>query len=70
MFAQLNIASKEFELCMKDPQILEMVKKSAEAGNKAGIQGTPSFFINGKQIQHSSKLLILQKVYDHLKNEK
>lgn len=69
MLDETGMDHKEFELCMQDPKSLETVKRSALAGEKARIRGTPSFFINGKRIQYSSKLLILKKIYDHLKKE-
>ena len=69
MLSEINIEPKNFEKCMRDPAVLKMVKKSATAGDKIHIQGTPSFFINGKQIRHHSfKLLILKEAYDYLKN--
>lgn len=67
MIAQVGINKEEFELCMKDPDTLKKIKQSSQAAGENNIQGTPTFFINGKKIRHhSSKLLILKKVYDHL----
>ena len=70
MLIQLNVDIRPFEICMKDIKVLEMVKQSALAGEQAGIQGTPSFFVNGKPIQYSSNLLIFKTIYDHLKKER
>ena len=69
MLTQTNINTQKFTNCMKDPKVLNQVKQSAKAGNKAQIQGTPTFFINGKKVRYySPKLLILKRIYDHLKN--
>ena len=70
LLIQANIDKQEFEFCMKEPSSLEKVKQSALAGDKVHIQGTPSFFINGKKVRsHSSKLLILKRAYEYLKKE-
>ena len=59
-----------FEDCMKETATLEKVKLSAQAGAQAEISGTPSFFINGKKLRsHDSQLLILHKIYQHLKSQ-
>ena len=70
LLTQADINKQEFELCMKEPSSLEKVKQSALVGDKARVQGTPSFFINGKKVHpHSSKLLILKRAYEYLKKE-
>ena len=66
MLLETHINKKDFELCMDNPDTLEQIKKSALAGKKADIHGTPSFFINGKAIPYSPQLLILKTLYEHL----
>ena len=64
---ETKLQEDEFSACMKEAKVLERIKKSARAGKVAQIQGTPSYFINGKQVkQHSHKLFILKKAYQHL----
>ncbi len=70
VFRETGLNKKEFEVCMKDSQILNMVKESALTGEKAHVEGTPSFYVNGKKIQYSSKLLVLQKIYEYLQKQK
>ena len=71
MLTHAGINREEFDLCMKDPETFEKIKQSSQAVEKDNIQGTPAFFINGKKIRYySEKLLILQKIYEHLKREK
>ena len=41
----------KFKKCVADPATEAFVKKDMEQGNEAGVQGTPSFFINGEQQQ-------------------
>lgn len=64
---QTGMDRQKFKLCENKPSVLEKVRRSALAGERAKIQGTPSFFVNGKKIrQYSPKLLILQKIHRHL----
>ena len=63
-----QLDKNQFELCMKEKSTLEKVKLSAQAGADAKIRGTPSFFINGKKLRaHDSQLVLLPKIYQHLK---
>jgi protein-disulfide isomerase len=41
----LDVAA--FETCMKDPEAEKMVRADMEQGEAAGVQGTPSFYVNG-----------------------
>jgi len=69
ILVQSGVDIHSFESCMKNPEVLEKVKQSALVGEQAGIQGIPSFFINGKLTQYSSSLLIFKMIYDHLEKE-
>ena len=67
LLTKTNIDKNQFEECMQANSTTKEIKQSALAGDLAKIKGTPSFFINGKQLpSYSFKLLILQKIYDHL----
>ncbi|MCZ0931529.1 MAG: thioredoxin domain-containing protein [Oligoflexia bacterium] len=58
----------QFELCMKNESTLEKVKLSAQAGGQAEIEGTPSFFINGKKLRsYDPQLVLLYKIHQYLK---
>lgn len=37
----------KWETCRKDPAVEAEIRKDMEDGNKAGVSGTPAFFING-----------------------
>ena len=37
----------KFEACVKDPESEKLVKADVEQGEAAGVQGTPSFYVNG-----------------------
>ena len=70
MTSRLNINRQKFERCMEEEAVLDQIERSAQAGSKAQIEGTPSFFVNGKKLRgYSPKLLILRTIYEHLKKE-
>lgn len=42
-----GVDMEKWEACRKDPAIEAEIRADAEAGSKAGVTGTPAFFING-----------------------
>jgi protein-disulfide isomerase len=42
-----GMSPSQAETCLRDPQLLAGVRASVDAGNTAGVTGTPSVFING-----------------------
>lgn len=52
--------------CVDSDEILEVVKKMSDEGNQAQIRGTPSFFINNKQLERAQALPVLNAVYSEL----
>lgn len=47
--ANINVA--RFEQCMKDRKYDLAIDQSIEIGRKAGVEGTPTFFVNGAKFQ-------------------
>ncbi len=45
--ATLKLDAKAFATCQADPAVVAAVRADEEAGNAAGVDGTPAFFING-----------------------
>jgi len=43
----INLDQPAFNACLEDPATLAAVKADAEAGRKAGVQGTPALFLRG-----------------------
>ena len=39
---------------MKNPQILALISQDKTEGDRAGVRGTPSIFINGRQLKNRS----------------
>lgn len=46
----LGLDTTSFNQCLDSGATAEIVKKDFEAGNKAGVSGTPTLFINGKEV--------------------
>jgi protein-disulfide isomerase len=51
---QLNLDMKKFEKDRKDPQIRAMINKDLAEGNRVGVRGTPTIFINGRLLRNRS----------------
>jgi len=58
---QLGLDVAHFEASLTDPAVLELIAKQSEEGSKAGVRGTPTFFINGTQFRSAP-------TYDGLKD--
>ncbi|GGZ72411.1 MULTISPECIES: DsbA family protein [Streptomyces] len=52
---ELGLDMKKFEADWKDPATAKRVEKDRQDGLALGVQGTPTFFINGKRPQIQSK---------------
>jgi protein-disulfide isomerase len=51
---ELDLNEKEFEKKMADPQIIQKVRQDSMDGIAAGVNGTPTLFINGKLLRNRS----------------
>jgi protein-disulfide isomerase len=47
-FRQRGMPSAQIDSCLSDPAGLEKIAEIKRKGDEAGVNGTPSFFINGK----------------------
>ena len=47
----LEMDVDEFEICMEEHKYLKEIQKDFDDGTKAGVSGTPTFFINGEMIR-------------------
>lgn len=63
---QLKIDKVKFAKCLENPAIAAKVKAEKEEGLGIGVQGTPSFFVNGRMLRGSGyedlKALIDEKL--------
>lgn len=53
-----------FEGCLKSEKYKPMIENDLQTGMKAGVTGTPAFFINGKLISGSQPLEAFEKIID------
>jgi protein-disulfide isomerase len=51
---QLNLDMEKFEKDRKDPRIRAMINRDLAEGNRAGVRGTPTVFINGRLLRNRS----------------
>ena len=49
---QLKLDIKKFEKDRKDPRIRAMINRDMAEGNRAGVRGTPTVFINGRLLRN------------------
>lgn len=47
---ELNLNLENFEKCLSENKYLAEIQKDLQDGIKAGVEGTPTFFINGQKI--------------------
>ena len=55
-----------FSECLEASDTLEFIKSQARQGEKAKITGTPSIFVNGRQISSGASWIILERIYNSL----
>ena len=51
---QLNLDMEKFEKDRKDPGIRTLINRDLAEGNRAGVGGTPTIFINGRLLRNRS----------------
>jgi len=48
--AKHGIPSAKTEVCLKDAAAADLLERAAQAAGDKGVQGTPTFFVNGNQV--------------------
>lgn len=61
---QIGLNVEQFKKDFASSKVNEAVNADVAAGNKLGVTGTPTFFLNGKQIQVGNDPQAFQKVID------
>ena len=51
---KIDLDVERFNKDMEDPRILAMISRDRSDGNKAGVRGTPTIFINGRELKNRS----------------
>lgn len=60
----LGLDSEEFDSCLDDGKYEDEVNKDFQDGASAGVQGTPSFFINGNQLSGAQPFAAFKTAID------
>jgi protein-disulfide isomerase len=60
----LKLDDKQFESCLTSEKYKADIEKDLEAGRKAGVSGTPGFFINGIELSGAQGLDAFGRVID------
>ena len=60
---QLKLDMEKFETDRKDPGIRRLINRDLAEGNRAGVRGTPTTFINGRLLRNRS-MAGLQELID------
>lgn len=61
---QLGLNLAKFKTDMDSTTVNDRINADMAAGNKLGIQGTPTFFVDGKQTQIGNSVADFQKILD------
>ena len=61
-----SINMKQLQIDMKNPAIDEIIAKDESEGTAAGVQGTPSFFINGARLEKLDLDLMILRINEIL----
>lgn len=61
---RIGLNMKEFNRCMDEHRYREEIEKDFDDGLKAGVSGTPTFFINGRRIIGPKPVKAFQKIID------
>ena len=64
--SDIGLDQEQFTKCLDDNNTLEFIKSQARQGEKANITGTPSIFINGKNLPSAPSWIMLERVYNSL----
>ncbi len=51
---KVGLKMDRFETDMKDPEITSIMNRDVSEGNRIGVRGTPSVFVNGKELRNRS----------------
>lgn len=60
----LGLNTSKFDACLDNGETADIVKKDLEDGQKAGVNGTPTFFVDGKKIVGAQPFSAFQTAID------
>lgn len=59
-FRQRGMPASRIQSCLADPAVLDQLAAITKRGNDEGVNGTPSFFINGKVVDRAASWAALE----------
>ena len=59
-FRQRGMPASRIQSCLADPKVLGQVADITKRGNDEGVNGTPSFFINGRVVERAANWAALE----------
>jgi protein-disulfide isomerase len=66
----LKLDKARFEACRKNPSVEKEVMDDMQAGIEYGVNGTPTYFINGRKMQAGSAADFARAIEEELRNAK
>ena len=67
---EIGLDMERFDKDLNDPAIASLIDGSIRDGNKAGVQGTPTLFLNGKLLSQRNLPAFQQAIGAELKGKK
>lgn len=64
--AEAGLPQAEFDECLDSDRYTEAVNAEFEEGTQLGIQGTPTFFVNGQRIVGAQPFIVFQQAIEQL----
>jgi len=62
--AELSMDTEEFNACVDSGRLRAQVQADMQDGARAGVTGTPAFFVNGRFLNGAQPFQIFQEVID------
>jgi protein-disulfide isomerase len=62
--AELGLDTSRFNACVDSHKYADDVEADINAGNEAGVNGTPAFFINGRMLSGAQPFEEFKKIID------
>jgi protein-disulfide isomerase len=61
-----GVDMERFRACRDADETMESIRANAKIGETAGIKGTPTFFVNGRQLQGAQFIPVLEAAYNKI----
>ncbi len=60
----IGLKTSDFDKCLDSGQMAGEIRKDTSDGQRAGVQGTPAFYVNGQEISGAQPFQAFQQVID------